>query len=44
MRFETGTPKGNPGGVSIEEVMYQDNRNRVSVMEGIDEMELPAFD
>lgn len=44
VRFEMGTPRGKPGGVSLEEVMYQDNRNGVSVTEAMDVMELPGFD
>lgn len=30
--------------MSVEEETHQDNRNRVSVMEAMNAMELPAFD
>ena len=39
-----GKSLGKPEGMSIEEEMHQDNRNRVSVMEAMNAMELPGFD
>lgn len=42
--IRVGNSAGKPGGVSIKEVMHQDNRNRISVMEAMNVMELSGFD
>lgn len=44
MRSEMPNSSGRAGGVRVEEVMHQDNRNGVSVTEAMNVMELPGFD
>lgn len=43
-KISDGSYLGKPGGVSIKEVMHQDNRNGISVMKAVNVMELPSFD